>query len=263
MADVSRARARFSGPLRQGAHFADLEQTLDGVSLPPFSMNTRAELAQRILKSLDSSQILYKLDWVDADQQAKLTRPKIRASDQAMLLAQCVAEEADHPCTNCQEHIATRPREALEPARLMPSRAEAVRVCQQLLAPFGLRVAEGDGTPLPQFPCTAEERDVIMRERLRELGMEMIASEHITSASGLPAPASDYTADSPATSRLAASPGSPGPLDDAVDALYSSPAPVASAGAAPPAAAAAPSSPSVSGQPSSVAEVFSRAAPLA
>ncbi|KAI5284848.1 hypothetical protein KEM52_002711, partial [Ascosphaera acerosa] len=80
------------------------------------------------------------------------------------------------------------------------------------------------------------------------------------SASGLPAPASGYTADSPATLRLAASPGSPGPLDDAIDALYSSPASVASAGAAPPAAAAAPSSSSVSGQPSSVAEVFSRAA---
>ncbi|KAI5293011.1 hypothetical protein KEM52_005897, partial [Ascosphaera acerosa] len=87
MADVSCVRAQFSSPLRQGAHFADLKRTLDGVNLPPFLMNTRAELARRILRSLDFSQILYKLDWVDADQQAKLTKPKIRANNQAMLLA--------------------------------------------------------------------------------------------------------------------------------------------------------------------------------
>ncbi|KAI5292229.1 hypothetical protein KEM52_006524 [Ascosphaera acerosa] len=202
-------------PLRQGTFFLEVEQTLNGEPLPSLFLNTRGELAKKILARVADGELqLRQLDWGREQPQVRLTKVTTRAGDQALLLAQCAASAAATTCSNCErnpwfltcavlppglrdsttacvccvlrrttdtcEHntVVTK-HEGRKLRGLEASRKDAVRASQQLLRPFGLQVADAKSRALPSLELDDSDKERIMQRRLRKLGLVAVGEKEL------------------------------------------------------------------------------------
>ncbi|KAI5294468.1 hypothetical protein KEM52_003954 [Ascosphaera acerosa] len=186
-------------PLRQGSAFLEVEQSLNGAPLPSLSLNTRGELAKKILARVEDGQVqLRQLDWGRAQPQARLTRPSARAGDQALLLTCallppgiwasgtacvcCILRRTTDTCDHMSDYAADTAiveHEDRELRGLEASRKNAIRASQQLLRPFGLQVTDDQSRALPSLELDDSDEEVVMQRRLRKLGLVAVTEREL------------------------------------------------------------------------------------